>query len=310
MGGQFELRVGSRAIRCELLEEQAPRICRAFKRSLPLDSFAVHAKFAGDELIVMVPFVAEAENEVGSVAPGDIGYYPSRQTLCLFYGDITPFASVTLFARVVPEDLAAARATGRELLAAGSLPVRAISAANARPSSRRAAAPRPGPPHGAGIVGRLAAATREVWASEPADVARLRAYARPPMGTTPCVLYANFDLFWAGENLQVCRALAQTGRVPARQIGKTTAALLRRAASRLGKWGFADTVAVIEAVAADLEAPSGAAARAATLHAAIDCAQLYLDRVQSWVDAAIPWTEMDRSLSLLVAPAPREAAQA
>jgi len=310
MGAQFDLRVGSRAIRCALLEEQAPRICRAFQHCLPLESFAVHAKFAGDELIVMVPFVAEAENEVGSVVPGDIGYYPSRQTLCLFYGDITPFASVTLFARVVPADLPAARAAGQELLAAGSLPVRAASGTDARSSTRRAASPRSRGRPGASIVDRLAVATRDVWASEPVEVARLRASARPPMGTVPCVLYANFDLFWAGENLQVCRALARDGQLPARQVGQATAALLRRTASRLGKWGFADTVAVVEEVAADLEAPSGAAARAATLHAAIDGAQLYLDRIQSWVDAAISWTEMDRSLPLLPAPAPREAAQA
>src|SRR5262249_10301392 len=151
--------------------------------------------FAGDELIVMVPFVAAAENEVGSVAPGDIGYYPSRQTLCLFYGEITPFASVTRFARVLPEDLPAARAVGRDVLAAGvgwvqiaagaqrrrggprvqratppargdspGVPGEAGSHPLAGTPARRTAAGRAVPRSASGLVERLAAATRAVWA--------------------------------------------------------------------------------------------------------------------------------------------------
>ena len=97
---EITLTIGGSAVRVVLLEDAAPRICSAFRASLPLDSFAVHAKFAGEELIAMLPFYEGPENEVPSVAPGDIGYYPARQTLCLFYGEIMPFASVSLFARV------------------------------------------------------------------------------------------------------------------------------------------------------------------------------------------------------------------
>ena len=289
----FELTIGDHRVRAELLDDRAPRICRAFRACLPLDSFAVHAKFAGEELIVMLPFMAADENPATSVAPGDIGYYPSRQTLCLFYGQIMPFASVTVFARVLPDDLPSARAAGEEVLRAGVAP--------ARMAGERAAAPEPGV-HSA-LLDRLAAATGAAWPAEPSEITRLRTYGRPPMGTMPCVLYANFDLFWAGENLQVCRALAQEGRLPPPQVGLTTAALLRRTASRLGKWGFADTLGLLEEVAAELESPTGPASRPTTLQAAIDGAQLYLDRVQSWLDAIIPWTEMDRSLRLLGPPA-------
>src|SRR5262249_14300414 len=194
MSDRFELRAGEHVVRADLLVEQAPRICRAFAGALPLESFAVHAKFAGDELIVMLPFVAAAENEVGSVAPGDIGYYPSRQTLCLVYGDITPFASVHLFARVLPEDLPAARAIGREVLAAGAgwvqiaagdLRRRASARRPAATPARRTAAGRAVPPAANGLVERLAAATRAGWANEPPDVRRLPAYRRPPIGPMP-----------------------------------------------------------------------------------------------------------------------------
>jgi hypothetical protein len=296
---RFELTIGDHRVRAELLDDRAPRICGAFRACLPLDSFAVHAKFAGEELIVMVPFVAADENPATSVAPGDIGYYPSRQTLCLFYGQIMPFASVTVFARVLPDDLPSARAAGEAVLRAGTAPSRMTADGPAGPAPGPATGPR------SALLDRLAAATRAVWPDEPTDVSRLRTYGRPPMGTMPCVVYANFDLFWAGENLQVCRALAEEGRLTGQQVGLTTAALLRRTASRLGKWGFTDTLDLLGEVAADLESPSGSAAQAATLVAAIDGVQLYLDRVQCWLDAIVPWTEMDRSLRLLAPPTAR-----
>ena len=49
----------------------------------------MHAKFAGEETIIMVPFFAEQENPKLNVVTGDIGYY-SRQTICLFYGETQP----------------------------------------------------------------------------------------------------------------------------------------------------------------------------------------------------------------------------
>ena len=119
---RFELTIGDHRVRAELLDDRAPRICQAFRACLPLDSFAVHAKFAGEELIVMVPFFCEPENEIFAVEPGDIGYYPGRQTICIFYGDTEPFGEVSVFAKVT-EGLDVLRAWGREILQQGSLPV-------------------------------------------------------------------------------------------------------------------------------------------------------------------------------------------
>ena len=58
-------------------------------------------------------------------------------------------------------------------------------------------------PTAARLIDELRRFTAERWAGEPADVTRLRGFSLPPMGTMPCVLYCNFDLFWAGEQLQV-----------------------------------------------------------------------------------------------------------
>jgi len=119
---RFEIRVGTEAAIAELLEREAPGICAALWSRLPVEGFCVHAKFAGDELIVMLPFFAEAENEIFDVAPGDIGYYPGRQTACMFYGRTQPFGYVSVFARVVA-NLEMFRSWGQRILEGGSLPM-------------------------------------------------------------------------------------------------------------------------------------------------------------------------------------------
>jgi hypothetical protein len=110
-------------IETDLLDDEAPRICRYMRAVLPLDGTMVHAKFAGEETIVMVPFFADQENPKLNVVPGDIGYYPGRQTICLFYGETKPFGEVSYFARV-SSNLDGLARCGRKLLEVGHLPVR------------------------------------------------------------------------------------------------------------------------------------------------------------------------------------------
>jgi hypothetical protein len=118
----FEIVSGNQRVVATLLEREAPNVSRRFADSLPCESFSVHAKFAGDELIVMVPFFSEPENEIFNVQPGDIGYYPGRQTICIFYGDTEPFGEVSVFAKVT-EGLDVLRTWGKEILSVGSIPV-------------------------------------------------------------------------------------------------------------------------------------------------------------------------------------------
>ncbi|MGQ0669062.1 MAG: cyclophilin-like fold protein [Actinomycetota bacterium] len=119
----FEFVVGNERVVCDLLDAEAPRVAESFVRSLPVDSFSVHAKFAGDELIIMVPFFDDPENEIFWVKPGDIGYYPGRQTICVFYGPTEPFGQVSVFARAREEHLPMLRKWGEEILSQGSLPM-------------------------------------------------------------------------------------------------------------------------------------------------------------------------------------------
>jgi len=123
MSRAFEVIVGNDRVVCDLLDDVAPRVASRMADALPVDSFAVHAKFAGDELIVMVPFFENPQNEVFWVKPGDIGYYPGRQTICMFYGPTEPFGQVSVFARAREEHLPLLRRWGQEILSRGSIPV-------------------------------------------------------------------------------------------------------------------------------------------------------------------------------------------
>jgi hypothetical protein len=123
MAKRFVINVGGTQVVAELLEGEAPAISQFMWQHLPLESFSVHAKFAGRELIVMVPFYAEPENEILDVRPGDIGYYPGRQTICIFYGDTQPFGFVSVFARIV-DGLDDLQAAGDMVLHKGIVPAR------------------------------------------------------------------------------------------------------------------------------------------------------------------------------------------
>ncbi len=114
---------GGEVVEADLFEDRAPRICAYLKSILPVDSTMVHAKFAGEETIAMVPFFTEQENPKFDVVAGDIGYYPGRQTLCFFYGQTQPFGEVSYCAKV-RTNLEGLQRIGRRVLEAGHAPVR------------------------------------------------------------------------------------------------------------------------------------------------------------------------------------------
>jgi len=289
MGKIFEMEMGGETVRAELLSSDAPETCAAFEKAMPTTTFGVNAKFAGDETIAMLPFYAPpGENQVPSVGPGDIGYYPRSQTLCVFYGEIMPFAYINLFAKVVPEDLAKAVTAGKRILEAGSMKaiVRMADASAAGGSAPAAST-------GNATADALRSATAAIWENEPADVTALRTHKRPPMGNLPCVVYSNFDLFWGTENLHVARQLAD--ELPVAQAGKVAAAYLRRTEDRVGKWGFPSATALITQAAGAAES----AGSTDELKEILDASNIYLNRLGGWVDSMIPWNDMDKNLKLV-----------
>lgn len=138
--------------------------------------------------------------------------------------------------------------------------------------------------------------TRERWAGEPPDVTRLRGFSLPPMGNLPCVLYCNFDLFWAGEQLQVVRQAALAGALAPEEAAATAALLLDRIAARTAKWELAETVALVRRAADVLR--TWAPESAAELARLIERLLVAIDRIQAAVDAIIPWSDLDGALRL------------
>jgi len=156
-------------------------------------------------------------------------------------------------------------------------------------------------PAAARVVASLERFLAANWERQPRDVAALRRHKRPPMGNLPCVIYANFDTFWLGEMTQVMHAQARARAMPVKQLNAMAAAIIARHAARLGKWGFADTVRELGAVQAFFAGPG---ARSHAEFAAVAEALLVaLDRINTWIDAAIPWSRLDRALKLCPVPA-------
>lgn len=150
------------------------------------------------------------------------------------------------------------------------------------------------------LVEELRQFTAENWVGEPPDVTRLRGFSLPPMGNLPCVLYCNFDLFWAGEQLQVCRQAALAGDLRLPELTEVSALLLDRIAARTAKWEMADTVALIGKASSVLREwrPDSAQEFAVV----IEHLMMAVDRIQAAVDAIIPWNDLDKGVRLRGSP--------
>jgi len=146
------------------------------------------------------------------------------------------------------------------------------------------------------LVEELREFTARRWIGEPPDVQRLRTFSLPPMGNLPCVLYCNFDLFWAGEQLQVCRQAALAGDLRLPELTEVSALLLERTAARTAKWEMTETVTLMRRAADVLREwrPDTAQEFAVV----IEHLMMALDRIQAAVDAIIPWNELDRAVRL------------
>ncbi len=146
------------------------------------------------------------------------------------------------------------------------------------------------------VLGELRAYIARCWLHEPPDITQLRSVSRPPMGNLPCCFYANFNLFWAGENLQVCRQLVKDGVLPVQVVCQTIAVLLERHAARLEKWSMTETVALERMLVQYFKGNRPASSE--EFLAVVEHTMIALDRVQSWIDGLLPWNELDARLAL------------
>jgi len=147
--------------------------------------------------------------------------------------------------------------------------------------------------HSNSTINKVLTSINDIWETEPSDVTFMRTHKRPPMGNFPCVIYSNFDLFWGTENLHVASNLANELELDSAK--KVALAYLKRTQERLGKWGFPAATSLIEEASSAITRLDSKE----DLITLLDSLNVYLNRLGSWIDAMIPWNDMDSSLNLL-----------
>ena len=121
--GAFRIICEEDVIEADLLDDDAPHICAYMRSVLPLDGTMVHAKFAGEETIIMVPFFAEQENPKLNVVSRRHRLLPQQaDDLPLLRRD--PAIRRGLLLARVRSNLEGLARCGRRLLEAGHLSVR------------------------------------------------------------------------------------------------------------------------------------------------------------------------------------------
>lgn len=77
------IRVGDEEFEGELTEETAPNTVQKILDALPLEATA---KTWGEEIYFSIPVQVAEENGKATVSKGDLGYWPSGNAFCIFYG--------------------------------------------------------------------------------------------------------------------------------------------------------------------------------------------------------------------------------
>jgi hypothetical protein len=94
-------------ISATLLEDRAPKTCKAALAALPVEAEAIHAMWAGEEIFFKAfPASFAYEQPTKLVQPGDLAMVPRSRSFCIFYGRAIPRGAVdqdidvTVFGRV------------------------------------------------------------------------------------------------------------------------------------------------------------------------------------------------------------------
>jgi len=94
-----------RIVYAKLLVDEAPKTVAALEAHCPFEALLHHAKICDNEIFFHAPFnVDENENPVYS-APGHVGFFNTRQTICMWYDTTVPLGCCNLFALVEPRSM-------------------------------------------------------------------------------------------------------------------------------------------------------------------------------------------------------------
>lgn len=87
-------------LRGELARIYAPITVETLARKLPLEGFAAKWEFG---VYFQIDVTRGAEKEVRHVKPGDIGYWPPSQAICLFFAEATPPAQMVKIGNIIDD---------------------------------------------------------------------------------------------------------------------------------------------------------------------------------------------------------------
>lgn len=100
MRQEISVLIGDQECTAELLTEQAPRTCEIIEQALPISGMATHAKLVDREVFFPVPFFIDEQENPRVSQKGDIAFWNARQTICIFYDDMTPLGATPTFGRI------------------------------------------------------------------------------------------------------------------------------------------------------------------------------------------------------------------
>jgi hypothetical protein len=86
---KFEIRIDDSVFLATMLEEQAPKTCKAALDLLPLKGELFHATWSGDMLFLRcseIPAKLKPENQTIYPSPGDVGLSSTIKELQIIYG--------------------------------------------------------------------------------------------------------------------------------------------------------------------------------------------------------------------------------
>lgn len=104
---KLEFEINGVTATCELFENDVPKTCNAIIDLLPCETELHYAKFAGQEVFGIIPLLMPLEKYslVSELETGSVAYYPDRQLLCIYYGEVQEEeAGVTVIGHLISDE--------------------------------------------------------------------------------------------------------------------------------------------------------------------------------------------------------------
>ena len=280
-----QIHIGKHRASIEFFADRVPKTVQKIRPLLPTTVPLCHAKFAGDELMFMIPAVIDPEYLKSSIETGDVLYYPIQQTICLFFGDtIVPFGRGPFNAvgRIV-DGSADLRQLAKTIVHQGFQWARftqsdASAEKTPAPLSERTA--------------EIIAERQTIWQTAPLELENLKSLQKGRAGNAAVRVYAFADAYRNQRNLWLLRDGVKHENITVETAKLLLAPMLREMADRFDAWEISTPGRLFRKAAslpAELTNPD-------ELVDLLDELLMYNNRWWLWLDSCIPWFDLDVQL--------------